>query len=71
MFCRHGREQCEQCEFEQREQVKRFDSFVQENLRKERDQIERSPWWLKQMEKLYGDNGLCGDQGASGPSYRR
>jgi hypothetical protein len=39
--CRHGREDCEQCRWELREQAKRFHDHLAKNLLLERQAIER------------------------------
>ena len=54
MICRHNRTQyeCEQCRWEMHEQAKRFDQHVANNLQIEREAIERSPGWQRQIAQL-------------------
>lgn len=54
MLCRHGRETCEQCDFERHEASRRFDEHVARNLQLEREAIERRWNWQKDMRELYG-----------------
>lgn len=51
--CRHGRDIlcCEQCKWEIREASKRFDQHVADNLRLQREAIERSPYWQRMLQE--------------------